>query len=99
MWQALTPPKHQSRAGELCGGRGLQVQPSVVSVAALQPSQRLKLWHAIADDRRGGPLGASIYGAWPPETNRLTGNGGMGRGLQVEPLVMSVAALQPPLWS
>ena len=35
----------------------------------------------------------------PPETNRLIGNGGMGRGLPVEPLVMSVAALQPPLWS
>ena len=35
----------------------------------------------------------------PPETNRLIGNGGMGRGLQAEPLVMSVAALQPPLWS
>ena len=35
----------------------------------------------------------------PHETNRLIGNGGMGRGLQAEPLVMSVAALQPPLWS
>ena len=35
----------------------------------------------------------------PPETNCLIGNGGMGRGLQAEPLVMPVAALQPPLWS
>ena len=34
----------------------------------------------------------------PPETNRLMGNGGMGRGLQEEPLAVSVAALQPSLW-
>ena len=34
----------------------------------------------------------------PPESNRLLGNGGMGRGLQAEPLVVSVAALQPSLW-
>ena len=98
IWQALTAPKHQSWAGELSGGRGLQVQPIVVSVAALQPSQRPKLWHAIADDRRGDPLGASVNGAWPPDRDRLIGNGGMGGGLQVEPLVVSVAALQPVQW-
>ena len=34
----------------------------------------------------------------PPEINRLLGNGGMGRGLQAEPLVVSVVALQPSLW-
>ena len=33
----------------------------------------------------------------PPETNRLLGNGGMGQGLQTEPLVVSVATLQPLL--
>ena len=34
----------------------------------------------------------------PPETNRSIGNGSMGRGLQVEPSVVSVAASQPPQW-
>ena len=44
-------------------------------------------------------IDAMDFKEMPPETNRLTGNGSMGRGLQAEPLVMSVAALQPPLWS
>ena len=44
-------------------------------------------------------IDAMDFKEMPHETNRLIGNGGMGRGLPVEPLVMSVAALQPPLWS
>ena len=33
----------------------------------------------------------------PPDTDRSMGNGAMGRGLYAEPLVVSVAALQPSL--
>ena len=33
----------------------------------------------------------------PPDTDRSMGNGAMGRGLHAEPLVVSVAALQPSL--
>ena len=33
----------------------------------------------------------------PPDTDRSMRNGAMGRGLQAEPLVVSVAALQPSL--
>ena len=35
-------------------GRGLEVEPSVVSVGAVQPSQRLKRWHATANGGRRG---------------------------------------------
>ena len=44
-------------------------------------------------------IDAMDFKEMPPETDRLTGIGSMGRGLQAESLVMSVAALQPPLWS
>ena len=44
-------------------------------------------------------IDAMDFKEMPPETNRLTEIGSMGRGLQAESLVMSVAALHPPLWS
>ena len=43
-------------------------------------------------------IDARDFKEMPPETNRSIGNGVMGRGLQVEPSVVSVAALQPVQW-
>ena len=42
-------------------------------------------------------MGVRDFKEMPPETNHLIGNGGMGGGLQAEPLVVSIAALQPLL--
>ena len=47
----------------------------------------------------GARKAASIMGAWPPDTDRSMGNYRMGRGLEAEPLVVFIEALQPPLWS
>ena len=52
--------------GNYGGEEGLHVQPSVVSDAALQPSQRQKLWHAIADDRRGDAVETHGFEEEPP---------------------------------
>ena len=42
-------------------------------------------------------MGVREFKEMSPETNCLIGNGGMDEGLQAEPLVVSVAALQPLL--
>ena len=42
------------------------MQPSVVSVAALQPSRRPKLWRAMADDRRGDAVETEGFEEVPP---------------------------------
>ena len=52
--------------GNYGGGAGLQVQPSVVSVPATQPSQRPKLWCAIADNRRGDAVEIHGFEEVPP---------------------------------
>ena len=72
--------------GNYGGGRGLQVQPSVVSVAALQPSRRPKLWHAIADDRRGDAVETQGFEEVPPghkslDTATWGGSRATGRAL------------------
>ena len=79
-------------------GAGLYAQPSVVSNAALQPSQRLKLWHAIADDRRGDAVETHGFEEEPPGHQSLDADAWGGRGLHAEPSVVSVAALQPSQW-
>ena len=80
------------------GGAGLHVQPSVVSDAALQPSQRQKLWHAIADDRRGDAVAGYGFKEVPPGHQSLDADLWGGRGLHEEPSVASVGALQPSQW-
>ena len=52
--------------GNYGGGAGLQVQPSVVSVPATQPSQRPKLWCAIADSWRGDAVEIHGFEEVPP---------------------------------
>ena len=64
--KALTAPNHQLHLGNYGRGTGLQAQPSVVSVAALQPLRRQKLWHAIADDRRGDAVASYGFKEVPP---------------------------------
>ena len=44
-------------------------------------------------------MGVRDFKEMSPKANRLIGNDGMGEGLQAEPLVVSVMALQPLLWS
>ena len=44
--------------GNCRGGQGLQVEPSVVSVAALQVSQWPKRWHTMANDGLRDPESA-----------------------------------------
>ena len=69
------PLKIHSSATDLWGGggRGLQVESLVVSVAALQPSQRPKRSHARANDRRRDLVEYCGFKEVPPETNRLLG--------------------------
>ena len=52
--------------GNYGGDEGLHAQPSGMSDAALQPSQRQKLWHAIADDRRGDAVETHGFQEEPP---------------------------------
>ena len=56
------------------GGRGLQVEPLVVSVAALQPSQRPKRSHARANDCRGDSVECYGFEEVPPRDQSLAGD-------------------------